>query len=60
GLEENPKSYPGSPRYFAYYSKEEMVKTFNKFGFEELESTNFPEEIFGDRIQQMWFRLKNK
>ncbi|NVM04762.1 MAG: methyltransferase domain-containing protein [Candidatus Helarchaeota archaeon] len=60
GMEENPKSYPGSPRYFAYYSNKEIMNTFNKFGFEELESTPFPEEIFGDRIQQMWFRLKNK
>ncbi|MFX1449895.1 MAG: class I SAM-dependent methyltransferase [Promethearchaeota archaeon] len=60
GMEENPKSYPGFPRYFAYYSKEEMNNIFNRLDFKELESTTFPEEIFGDKIQQMWFRLKTK
>lgn len=60
GMEVNPKSYPGFPRYFAYYSKEEMKNIFASFGFEELESLTYPENIFGDKIQQMWFRLKNK
>jgi len=56
GTEANPKSYSGSPRYFAYYTKEEMKDIFESFGFEELESCIYPEEIFGDNNQQIWFR----
>ena len=56
GMEANPKSYSGSPRYFAYYTRNEMRNMFSNFGFEELESCTYPEEIFGDNIQQMWFQ----
>lgn len=58
GLEENPKSFGGSPRYFAYYTEAEITKLFSESGFQELKSSMFPEKIFGDDIQQMWFRLK--
>lgn len=58
GMEAAPKSYSGSPRYFAYYTRGEMKEIFSSFGFEELESCTYPEEIYGDTIQQMWFRLK--
>jgi ubiquinone/menaquinone biosynthesis C-methylase UbiE len=60
GLEDNPKSFSGLPRYFAYYTKEEMKANLEEVGFEEIESCRYPEEIFGDKIQQMWFRLKHK
>lgn len=60
GIEENPKSYGGSPRYFAYYSKQEMKEIFEEFGFIEIESCLYPEEIFGDKILQMWFKLRSK
>ncbi len=56
GMEANPKSYSGFQRYFAYYTRDEMIDIFGSFGFEELESCTYPEEIFGDNIQQMWFR----
>jgi ubiquinone/menaquinone biosynthesis C-methylase UbiE len=56
GMEANPKSYSGSPRYFAYYTRDEMKDLFSSFGFAELESCTYPEEIFGDNIQQMWFQ----
>ena len=56
GMEANPKSYSGSPRYFAYYTRDEMKDMFSSFGFEELESCTYPEEIFGDNLQQMWFQ----
>jgi len=58
GLEENPASYGGSPRYFAYYTRKEMISLFSKEGFDVVESCTYPEEIFGDTIQQMWFTLK--
>lgn len=60
GMEENPKSYGGSPRYFAYYTEPEMRDRFRAAGFVVLDSHRFPEEIFGDTIQQMWFRLEGK
>ena len=58
GLEANPKSYAGSPRYFAYYTEDEMRGLFEGSGFEEVESCTFPEEIFESIIPQMWFRKK--
>lgn len=60
GMEEQPKSYQGSSRYFAYYTEQEMRDILGNFGFEVLESCTYPEEIFGDNIQQMWFKLKRK
>jgi len=60
GMEVEPKSYSGSPRYFAYYTEKEMKDIFCSLGFEVLESCSYPEEIFGDNIQQMWFELKIK
>ena len=56
GLEANPKSYGGSPRYFAYYSKNEMDSLLAGSGFTELDSRMYPEEIFGDNIIQVWLR----
>ncbi len=56
GLEANPKSYGGSPRYFAYYSIDEMDSLLAKSGFSELHACTYPEEIFGDDIIQVWLR----
>ena len=56
GLEADPKSYSGYPRYFAYYTEDEMRDLFGSYGFGELESCSYPEEIFGDSVQQVWFR----
>ncbi len=55
GLEANPKSYGGSPRYFAYYSKNEMDCLLTVSGFTELDSRMYPEEVFGDNIIQVWW-----
>ena len=57
-MEQNPKSHGGSPRYFAYYTEPEMRDLVRAAGFAVLDSHRFPEEIFGDIVQQMWFRLK--
>ncbi|MCP4703714.1 MAG: class I SAM-dependent methyltransferase [candidate division Zixibacteria bacterium] len=56
GLETNPKSYAGAPRYFAYYSKNEMDGLLAASGFDELHACTYPEEIFGDNIIQVWLR----
>jgi len=58
GMEANPKSYSGSPRYFAYYTEDEMKNLFTSVGFEIIESCLFPEEIYEATIPQMWFRKK--
>lgn len=60
GLEENPSSYSGSPRYFAYYTAQEMLSLFAGNGFDVVESCMYPEEIFGDNIQQMWFAKRTE
>lgn len=56
GLEANPKSYGGSPRYFAYYSKSEMDSILSDFGFFGLGALMYPEEVFGDNIIQVWLK----
>ncbi len=56
GIEANPKSYGGSPRYFAYYSLDEMDSLLAESGFSELHACTYPEEIFGDDIIQVWLR----
>ncbi len=58
GLEENPKSYGDGARYFAYYTKQEMTKILAQESFEVLDTCTYPEKIYGDNIQQIWFRLK--
>jgi SAM-dependent methyltransferase len=60
GMEENPRSYGGAPRYFAYYTKRELGGLFNDTGFEEVASCLYPREIFGDDIQQLWLRRTDK
>ncbi len=55
GMDQRPRSYDELPRYFAYYTKGEMTSLFRASGFEELSSTTFPQRIYGDDIQQMWF-----
>ena len=55
-VSEGGGSAPGElPRYFAYYTKDEMTSLFQASGFEELSSTIFPRKIYGDDIQMMWF-----
>lgn len=56
GLESNPKSYGGSPRYFAYYSQDEMTGLLSSAGFAVIETCLYPEEVFGADNLQMWLR----
>lgn len=56
GMMKNPNSFSGSPRYFAFYSVEEMEENFRNARFEMLKSCAYPEEVFGDDLAQMWFR----
>ena len=56
GIMESPSSFGGGARYFAFYSLDEMENLFRNAGFEMLKSCNYPEEVFGDDLVQMWFR----
>jgi SAM-dependent methyltransferase len=55
GMEENPRSYPGSPRYYAYYTPVEM-KGLILSRFEIIEDEFYPVKAFGDTILQLWCR----
>lgn len=55
GMEENPRSYPGAPRYYAYYSPGEM-KSLMGGRFEVIEEEYYPVKAFGDTILQLWCR----
>lgn len=55
GMEENPRSYPGSPRYYAYYSPAEM-KDLVSGPFEIIQDEYYPVKAFGDTILHLWCR----
>lgn len=55
GMEDNPRSYPGAPRYYAYYGPEEMKGLLAGL-FEVIEEEFYPVKIFGDTILQLWCR----
>jgi len=54
GVEARPRSFGSGPRYFAYYSVEEM--TAHLEGFTVVHEDEYPQEVFGDRIVQLWAR----
>lgn len=56
GLEANPGSYAGLPRYFAYYTREEMTWLLERAGFSVVETCMYPEKIFGADNLQLWAR----
>jgi ubiquinone/menaquinone biosynthesis C-methylase UbiE len=55
GMEENPRSYPGAPRYYAYYGAEEMQGLVRGL-FDIVEEEFYPVKAFGDTILQFWCR----
>jgi SAM-dependent methyltransferase len=58
GMEENPRSYPGAPRYYAYYSAPEMKELLSGL-FEVIEEELYPVKAFGDAILQLWCRRQD-
>lgn len=53
-LEQNPKSYGGKPRFYAYYEIEEMKSILSRTDFTIMEIEHYPEEIFKDKIVHIW------
>jgi SAM-dependent methyltransferase len=56
GLEDNPRSYGGGARFFAYYTLREMKGYLERAGLEVAEVTRYPEKILGERIVQVTVR----
>ena len=49
-LEDSPRSYGGGPRFYAYYSIREIRGYLGRAGFEVLETAEYPQRIFGERL----------
>ncbi|MFO7991538.1 MAG: class I SAM-dependent methyltransferase [Thermoplasmata archaeon] len=52
GMEEEPRSYGGHPRYFAYYTFKEMREKLTHFRVRKKEY--YPMDVFGDKIIHLW------
>lgn len=55
-LEKSPRSYAGSPRFFAYYTTNEMETLLRQNGFAVMKKQPYPEKIFDEQIVQFWAR----
>jgi ubiquinone/menaquinone biosynthesis C-methylase UbiE len=55
-LENNPKSFAGAPRFYAYYTINEIKKRLKEVGLEVIEAKNYPQKIFNEKIFHMWAR----
>ena len=53
-LEKNPRSFQGGPRFYAYYTIDEMENSLNTVGFEVLGKKLYPAQIFNEDIAQIW------
>jgi SAM-dependent methyltransferase len=53
-LEENPISYSGMPRFYAYYGIEEMRCLLAQAGLKLTGVEPYPKAILGERIVQVW------
>ncbi len=53
-LKENPRSYGGKPRFYAYYGIEEMRTLVAGADLEVVEVEPYPKAILGERIVQIW------
>lgn len=55
-LEESPRSYGGSPRFYSYYTATEMERLLNQNGFVVIEKQQYPERIFDEEIAHFWVK----
>ena len=56
GLEYNPKSFAGGPRFYAYYTISEIKERLKEADLEVIEAKNYPQKIFNERIFHIWAR----
>lgn len=50
GLEESPRSFKGGPRFYAYYTLEEMKGLLRQVGFKIIDVQKYPKKVFGEKI----------
>ncbi len=53
-VDENPRSYGENPRFYAYYTIEEMRQLVKENGFEIIEMQPYPDKILDESIVQVW------
>jgi ubiquinone/menaquinone biosynthesis C-methylase UbiE len=53
-LDENPRSYGGKPRFYAYYGTEEMRTLVARADLKVIEVEPYPRTILGEQIVQIW------
>ncbi len=53
-LEKIPRSFQRGPRFYAYYSVDEMENSLSTVGFEVLGKKPYPAQIFNEEIAQIW------
>ena len=56
GLEDNPKSFAGGPRFYAYYTISEIKERLKEADLEVIETKNYPQKIFNEKIFHIWAR----
>jgi len=56
GLEDNPKSFGGGFRFYAYYTISEIKKCLKEAGLEIIEAKNYAQKIFNEQIFHIWAR----
>jgi len=49
-LEDNPRSFAGGSRFYAYYTIKEMKNSLRRVDFDVLETAEYPQKIFDERI----------
>ncbi|HUV44719.1 MAG TPA: class I SAM-dependent methyltransferase [Dehalococcoidales bacterium] len=54
GLDDEPRSFGGGPRYYAYYRRGEMKTLLRRAGLRALELESYPGRVFGEEIVQVW------
>ncbi|MFH0969310.1 MAG: class I SAM-dependent methyltransferase, partial [Patescibacteria group bacterium] len=53
GMDQNPRSFGGAPRYYAYYSIQGMVDLMRQARFKAIKIIEWPKEILGEKIVQV-------
>ena len=54
GLEDEPRSFAGGPRYYAYYRRGEMKALLRRAGFCAPVLESYPGRVLGEETVQVW------
>jgi ubiquinone/menaquinone biosynthesis C-methylase UbiE len=53
-LEDNPRSFAGGSRFYAYYTVREIKNCLKRAGFKVLETKIYPKKIFNEKVFHIW------